>query len=491
VAEKFGASPDDMAKVTEVLGRYGLITIGTDQATRSVELSGSIGEIEKAFQVKLFRYSIDSGHYRGRSGLIHVPLELEGIIVGVYGLDNRGVIRRRKRRSGLAINLARATTMHRGFFPADLAKLYQFPIGEGAGQSIGILEFGGGFLPDDLELFCEQVGVGVPNVVPISVDRAGTNSDDSAAVEVMLDIEVIAGVCPKAKIPVYFGPDLSERSLIDTVSRAVHDADNAPFVLSISWGDFEESRAWSEGTLDRVNDSFHEAALMGITVCVASGDDGSDDGAGDGHAHVDFPASSPFVLAVGGTNLRVQSTGTSERAWKDGDGRRPIIGGTGGSSGGGVSSHFLRPDFQKDISITSVNPGAILGRIVPDVAAHAETDGRATGYYQVTDGKGFLDGGTSASAPLWAALIALMNAELQNRHGANARAGYLTPLLYQIGTDNKPIGSTVCRDVTIGDNISAVIGGYHAGEGYDAVTGWGSPIGAKLLEALSATHNDD
>jgi kumamolisin len=299
-------------------------------------------------------------------------------------------------------------------------------------------------------------------------------------------VEVVAGVCPKASIALYFGPDLSERSLVDTIDRAIHDQTNSPLVLSISWGDYEESQQWSEGTLDHVNAAFQEAALMGITVCVASGDDGSDDGAGDGHAHVDFPASSPFVLAVGGTDLRVLASGPSERAWKDGDGRRQIIGGTGGSSGGGVSTHFTRPPFQANINIASVNPGAIQGRVVPDVAAPAETDGHTTGYFQVTDGKGFLDGGTSASAPLWAALITLLNAELQKQKGTNARVGYLTPVLYEKGADGASLGSKVCHDITRGNNISAAGGGYEAGTGYDAVTGWGSPIGTKLLDALLA-----
>src|SRR5689334_1662868 len=282
------------------------------------------------------------------------------MVAGVYGLDNRKVIRRRKRQPTARFQLTENTASHRGFFPADLAKLYHFPAGDGAGQSIGILEFGGGVLPDDLELFCKRVGVSVPQVVPIGVDHAATNVDDEAAVEVMLDIEVIAGICPEATIPVYFGPDLSERSLIDTIDRAIHDQVNNPLVLSISWGDFEESERWSDGTLDRINDSFHEAALMGVTICVASGDDGTDDGAGEGHAHADFPASSPFVLAVGGTDLRLNQGRAVERAWKDGDGRRPVIGGTGGSSGGGVSSHFPRPDFQRALSIPSVNPGAII-----------------------------------------------------------------------------------------------------------------------------------
>jgi len=278
---------------------------------------------------------------------------------------------------------------------------------------------------------------------------------------------------------VYFGQDLSERSLIDTMARAIHDQINNPFVLSISWGDFEESNQWSVGTLDHINDSLKEAALMGVTICVASGDDGSDDGAGDGHAHADFPASSPFVLAVGGTDLRVQQGQAVERAWKDGDGRRPANGGTGGSSGGGVSSHFPRPEFQDAITINPVNPEAMSGRVLPDVAAHAQA-----GYFQVTHGHSFLGGGTSASAPLWAALIGLVNAELQKQKGANARAGYLTPVLYQAGKDGKPIGSAVCTDISVGDNVSAVIGGFHAGPGYDAVTGWGSPLGTELVQAL-------
>jgi kumamolisin len=484
VAAKYGASPDDIKKVTKVLEHYGLSFIRADPATRSVDFSGPVEAMEKAFEVKLFRYAHDQGEYRGRSGSIRVPAELDGIVTGVYGLDNRKVVRRRKRQVPALLNLTAKTASHRGFFPADLAKLYQFPAGDGAGQSIGILEFGGGVLPDDLELFCKHVGVAVPKVIPVSVDHARTNTNDDAAIEVMLDIEVIAGVCPKATIPVYFGPDFSERSVIDTLDRAIHDQVNNPFVLSISWGAYEESDNWSDGTLDRINEAFQEAALMGVTICVASGDDGSDDGAGDGHAHADFPASSPFVLAVGGTDLRVGQGQAVERAWKDGDGRRPVVGGTGGSSGGGVSTHFPRPDFQSEIKIAPVNPGAMMGRVIPDVAAHAQTDSRTTGYFQVTDGHGFLDGGTSASAPLWAALIGLINAELQKQKGPKARAGYLTPVLYQAGENGKAIGSAVCTDITVGDNESAAIGGFRAGPGYDAVTGWGSPIGTQLVQAL-------
>jgi kumamolisin len=328
------------------------------------------------------------------------------------------------------------------------------------------------------------------------VDRSPTNTDDDAAGEVMLDIEVIAGACPGATQVVYFGSTkFDEKAWVDTLGKAIHDQDNNPYILSISWGSSEDSDVWQEGTIAHVNDAFQEAAMMGITICVAAGDDGSadetDDGTSpgevDGTAHVDFPSSSPFVLAVGGTDLRLSNGGSTETTWKDGNGRRfipPSGTGTGGSTGGGVSSMFPRPTFQSGITIKSVNPGAIVGRVVPDVAAHAESDGRSTGYFWVLDGQGGPNGGTSAAAPLWAALIARINAVLQKEKGSGKRVGYLTPVLYQTGGDGKPIGASACKDIVSGDNISAAIGGYRAGPGYDAVTGWGSPIGSKLLDAL-------
>jgi kumamolisin len=235
--------------------------------------------------------------------------------------------------------------------------------------------------------------------------------------------------------------------------------------------------------------------MMGITVCISSGDDGSadetDDGTDpgeiDGLAHADFPSSSRFVLSVGGTDLRLSPGGRTEKVWKDGNGRRffpPAGTGTGGSTGGGVSTKFQRPAFQSDITIRSVNPGAIVGRVIPDVAAHAETDSQNTGYVWVLQDQVAVNGGTSASAPLWAALIARINAALQQEKGAGKRAGYLTPVLYQPGEDGKPVGATACSDIISGDNISAAAGGYKAGPGYDATTGWGTPIGTKLLDAL-------
>jgi kumamolisin len=207
---------------------------------------------------------------------------------------------------------------------------------------------------------------------------------------------------------------------------------------------------------------------------VAAGDDGSEDQVGDGLAHVNFPASSPFVLSVGGTALVRNGSGFAEQVWFDGDGLRKD---QGGSTGGGVSAVFQRPAWQTSIAIPSVNPNAITGRLVPDVSANAAG---STGYFVIVQGQPQISGGTSAATPLWAALLVRLIK-------ANVPVNYVTPVFYQTvqGSRGKPIGAMGCADITVGNNDTAAAGGYSAGPGYDAVTGWGSPKGTALAEALS------
>lgn len=472
--QQYGANPADVEKVRTVLTALGLKILKEDPGTCTVRAGGTAGVVESIFEVRLFHYSHPRGNYRGRKGDIHVPAELAGIILAVFGLDNRKMVKRRPpRRKTAALTLAQQAAASRTwFYPAELATIYSFPQGDGAGQTVGLLEFGGGFFADDLAAFCKNANVAVPTVNLVSVNNTPTNQRDGAEGEVMLDVEVVAGVCPKATIAVYFS-SFDEGGWVSAIDTAIHDEQNPISVLSISWGYAEDAPgAWTDGALDSINDSLKAAALLGVTICVAAGDDGSDDQVGDGHAHVDFPSSSPYVLAVGGTTLKRSATGVvTETAWKDGDGLRQD---NGGSTGGGVSTYFDRPSWQT-ASIDSVNPGSIDGRIVPDVAADASAN---TGYWMVVDGQGGASGGTSASAPLWASLIALLNA------GLGKPVGYLNPLLYQAGTDGKTLGETACRDITSGNNSTASIGGYSAGPGYDAVTGWGVPIGTALLNGL-------
>jgi len=338
-----------------------------------------------------------------------------------------------------------------------------------------VLEFGGGFFPDDLTTFCSMVNVAVPKVTVVSVDGTATNSRDGQEGEVMLDIEVIAGACPAAHIVVYFA-QWDDQGWLAILDAAVHDQTNDPAVLSISWGEAEDTDIWTTQAMTQVNESLHEAAMLFISVCVAAGDDGSSDAVSDGHAHVDFPGSSPNVLSVGGTTIPVKDGTGPDVAWFEGDGLRSD---NGGSTGGGVSAVFQRPTWQSAIAIQSVNPGSIVGRCVPDVAANADWD--ASPYLLVVDGAPQGNGGTSAATPLCASLITLINAT----PGATKRVGYLTPVLYAQqpgGTD--AVGASCCVDVVTGGNSTDKLGGYSASLGYDAVSGWGTPIGVKFAKAV-------
>ena len=230
-------------------------------------------------------------------------------------------------------------------------------------------------------------------------------------------------------------------------------------MVSISWGGPESS--WTAQSLSGFDQAFQDAGLLGVTVCVAAGDNGSSDGVTDGKAHVDFPASSPNALACGGTTLDSSKGAiTKEVVWNDGS--------SGGSTGGGVSETFPLPAYQASAKVpVSVNSSKFKGRGVPDVAGDADP---ATGYQVYVDGKSSVFGGTSAVAPLWAALIALMNEQL------GKPVGFLNTALYT-AADKKAL-----HDITSGNN-----GAYKAGKGWDACTGWGSPNGQALLAALSGT----
>ena len=475
LGHRFGATDDAVRRVSDTFTQLGLTVLASDAATRSVKLGGPVGAMEEAFQVRLMEFDGIRGPYRGRVGALHVPAALEKDIVGVFGLDTRRVVRRRpdggiKRH---VVDRSVATAKKRPwFFPSELAAAYDYPDGDGSGQTIGLLEFGGGYFEADLKAFAQAAGLAsLPTVVPISVDKMPTDTNDEATGEVMLDVEVLAGLCPQATIPVWFS-QFTEKGWVDALDAAMHDPKYRPQVLSISWGYAEDVSVWTASAVAQVNEALQEAALMGITICVAAGDDGSSDGINDGHAHVDFPCSSPYVLAVGGTLLRTGAK-RSERAWKDGDGLRAD---NGGSTGGGVSARIARPAWQSGLDIAPVNPGQAAGRIVPDVAANASAN---TGYFVVAGGQQEISGGTSAAAPLWAGLVARMNQQLS---ASGRHVGYLTPLLY--GGAN-PLGRQGCNDIHAGDNVTAHVGGFKSTAGFDAVTGWGSPKGKDLLAALA------
>lgn len=294
-----------------------------------------------------------------------------------------------------------------------------------------------------------------------------------ASIEVMMDVEIVAGLCAGADISVYFST-FDQQGWVDLLDKVIAAR---PSVLSVSWGSAEDDPGWSASALTAIDNRLIAARLMGITVCVSSGDDGSGDQIDDGKVHVDFPSCSPNALGVGGTMLKKSGASVKEVTWWDAPGRRTNKG--GGSTGGGVSTVFPRPAWQ-NVKVKSLNAKAIDGRVVPDVAALA---GEPM-YELIVAGQSQANGGTSASTPLWAALIARVNSLLPPAK----QQRFLTPLLYQNGTGGQPIGKASSRDVTTGNNVSNPQPGkgYKAGPGFDAVTGWGVPDGAKLLAALAA-----
>jgi kumamolisin len=401
-------------------------------------------------------YSQNNHTFRGRTGALKIPSDLSGIIEGLFGFDQRQQARARFRvRSSVASPQAAEAV---SYSPVQVAQLYQFPTGAtGAGQTIALIELGGGYQQSDLTTFFSNLGITPPQVTAISVDSATnqpTGDPNSSDAEVLLDIEVSGAVAPGAAIAVYFAPNTSQ-GFLDAITTAVHDQTTNPNVISISWGGAEST--WTSQAMQSYDQAFQDAVALGVMVCTASGDDGSDDDQTDGQAHVDFPSSSPNVLSCGGTTLE-SSNGNiqSEVVWNDGSGN--------GASGGGVSEIFPLPTYQQSANVpVSVNTGFV-GRGVPDVAGDADPN---TGYNVEVDGQAIVVGGTSAVAPLWSALIALLNQQL------GKSVGFLNNSIYGA------LSTTGFNDIVSGNN-----GAYSAGPGWDACTGWGSPIGTALLSGL-------
>jgi kumamolisin len=464
LAADHGAAADDIAKVVAFAHSHHLAVVETCEARKSVWLAGTVAQMSAAFGITLNEYDLPGGGtFRGRTGSVMLPTDLHGIVVGVFGLDNRPQAEPRFRihhaRTGHDPRAAAAASTQ--FTPTQIARLYNFPKNlDGTGECIGIIELGGGFKTADLKTYFSGLGLPTPTVTTVAVDGGSntpTGSADGPDGEVMLDIEVAAAIAPKAKIVVYFTANTSQ-GFLDAVTQAVHDTVNKPSVISISWGGPESN--WTAQSFDQFDEAFQAAATLGITITVAAGDDGSSDGVDDGQAHADFPASSPNVLACGGTTLKATATTISgEVVWNDGA--------DGGATGGGVSDHFPLPSYQQNASVPhAADSSKHVGRGLPDVAADADP---ATGYSVRIDGQNTTIGGTSAVAPLWAGLIALLNQSM------GKPVGFLNPTLYGLNPQ-----SGVFRDITSGNN-----GAYSAGPGWDACSGLGVADGTKLLDALS------
>lgn len=451
---QWGADPADADKLRGFARQHGLTETGCELHRRVMHLRGTPQQLQQAFGVQLGSYQVgDGGPIRmGCHGKPTLPSDVSPAVVAVLGLDQRPVARPHFRR----LAAAAAST---SYTPLQVGELYDFPAdADGTGQTVAIIELGGGYTTSDFTQYMQALGIDkVPKVDVVSVAGGGSQPGGDADGEVMLDVEVIGALAQGAAIAIYFAPN-TDQGFYEAISQAAHDSARNPSVISISWGGPEDS--WASTTLQAMESALQDASTLGVTVTAASGDSGSTDGETDGQQHVDYPASSAYVLACGGTTLSGAGTISSETVWNE-------LASDEGATGGGVSTAFGLPTWQASAQVPA-GPNGASGRGVPDVAGNADPQ---TGYQVRVDGQDQVIGGTSAVAPLWAALIARFNQQLGQNLGDVHEAIY-------------GIGEQGFRDITQGDN-----GAYQAASGWDACTGWGSPKGQPLLAALSSLKN--
>jgi kumamolisin len=485
-AARYGAAQEDIDRVTAFAREHGLTVVEANAARRAVVVSGTTRQMNQAFAVTLGRYQHEitparnqqhrSETYRGRDGFVHIPTELAGIILGVFGLDNRTIS---KHNGGGDPPNTTALTV------PQVSQLYGYPTHSAAGQTIGILSLSG-YAIRDIQLYFAGLPAGytMPAVQDVLVH--GTNPGSDPYGETTQDIAIAASFAPGSAINVYITSG-DQLGWVDLIQRVAHPSagDTPCSVLSCSWyianGDDAATLA-AEGVTtafsNAVSAAFQDAALQGVTVCIASGDTGSNSKVQDGRAHVQYPGSDPWVLAVGGTTIgNISGSSFDEYVWNDPDPADPAHWGT---TGGGVSDLFALPSYQSGAGVPPSVNDKRSGRGVPDVAGNASLNSGYSGLF--LNGNPTIGNGTSAAAPQWAGLIAVINAEL----GQNV--GFVNPVLYTLG-------SGVFRDITPppgpADNSNGGVSGYPAGPGWDACTGWGSPKGAALLAALQQHFGSD
>ncbi|MGB8962674.1 MAG: protease pro-enzyme activation domain-containing protein, partial [Pseudonocardiaceae bacterium] len=346
LAADYGADPADVDLVTATVTALGARVVSVHAAARLIRVEGTAAVLSRMFgtSLELATFVGPTGGevtHRVRTTALSVPAVLDGIVTAVLGLDNRPQAHPRLR-------VAHPHAVSTSYTPLQLDRIYRFPPGtDGAGHTIAILELGGGFGSADLDGYFAELGIRAPVVSAVGVD-GGANipgkDPNGADGEVLLDIEVAGALAPAAAIVVYFAPN-TDAGFLDALAAAAH-ATPTPTAISISWGQSED--AWTGQARTAFDQALADAAVLGVTVTVAAGDDGSADGGTDRRAHVDFPASSPHALACGGTRLDADpTTGRvhAETVWNNGPGH--------GATGGGVSDVFDQPSWQSSAGVPS------------------------------------------------------------------------------------------------------------------------------------------
>jgi hypothetical protein len=476
--EAHGSTQQDLDAVAHFCRDHHLEVLETNRSRRRVVARGTVAQLNTAFGVELYRYESPFGPYRGFTGSVQLPPELNGIVQAVNGLDNRPIP---SRHLGDA-DPAPITTLT----PGQVAQLYNFPAGTGIGQTIGLFEQVGinegsqqsGYQPTDVTDTLLEWGVAAPAPTDFP---PGSNPGTTNYTEPTMDITIATAVAPKASIVVYFCPGVplpAVSDIIDTLHSMIHPLAAGPFPTIIcicwAWAADDETSYISSQQYTQISQLFQDAANLGITVLSGSGDTGAffDN---PSQAQTVYPGSDPYVLSCGGTsvgNINFDGLGGFEEyVWNDTPTNFPN---DPGATGGGISALFPVPPYQTLIALPPRNTTGTTGRGIPDVAGNASPNSG----YLITFGGAELTsgvGGTSIVAPLYAGLVALINENLQEN------VGFLNPTLYALAP-------AIFRDVTGAagptNNSFNGVTGYTAGIGWDPCTGWGSINGAALLSIL-------
>jgi kumamolisin len=430
------ADPQDIELLRRYCGKFGVEIVETHW--RSAVLSGSLGSLVKAFGATVAIYEApDKRRFRHRSDSLHAPPEVAEVLTGLFGFQEWPRSRTIGALHGQTVPLS----------ARDVAARYAFPDADGSGQTVAILQLRGEFKADDFTKCLQSQGLTPKLPVVRRVDNAELTHgiETEKDIESAIDSQIVAELAPGAQLVIYAAPD-NERGVLDGIRTAIFDRQNAPSIVSISFG-FPE-HVWTPAAITILDDLFTAAALIGVSVFCASGDNGAELDY-DGKPHVLAPASSPFAHACGGTQITAGGGQSAEDAWD--------------KTGGGFSEHFDMPAWQGVASAAAAAYKMKPGRGVPDFAAQVKP-----GYTVFFDGTSFAMGGTSAVAPAWAALAARLNQRLGHP------IGFFAPLLYKGSAAQPPF-----RAVTGGGNDK-----FHAGAGWNPCTGLGVPIGDALERAL-------
>lgn len=485
IFEKKYAPPDDvLMKVVDFTEKYQLSIDKLIKGIGVVYLSGTIENIEKAFKVEMHKheYKDEIKRYKqtviGHEGKHSIPKELMNIISGIIGLTHVPLMHQ------VPVNdfpNTKSFSAANGLPSNWYADHYHFPKkGNGAGQVIGVISCGGGITQSDMNHYYEELGEKVNNEIQfISVGDSENlpGKNFSYDFELATDCQVCLGAAPAAILKVYSTSN-SLKGLADALIKINEESSDQPSIVSYSWGASESHYSINEvNAIERILQ--YTTIVNDITIICAAGDKGSTNdyvSQPDSPLEVQYPASSQWVLSCGGTMITIDEKGNviDETVWNSKYNLYDIL--ISNATGGGFSKYIEIPPYQKGCLKKNNENYPSHFRGVPDVSAHADMSPCGIAYWVYVDGQNWLSGGTSAVAPLMAALIARLNQILDRR------LGFINELLYDMAD------SVVLNPIQTGNNMMKNGPKFWEAKGqWNPCVGLGTPDGERMLGYLKKT----